>query len=76
MGLQIYNEEEIERLVRNLPTPKRRINARKRLKAATNALIDSLILEKRELIRSLRSESESVKRPIYAEITQLEIKKL
>jgi len=48
----------------------------KRLHKETNSLIDDLIKSKRELIRSLRSESESIKRPIYAEITQLEIQKV
>lgn len=72
-GLKVYSEDEIEALVRSLPTSRKRINARKRIKEETNKIINSEIQKKKELLRSLRSESESAKRGVYADITKLEL---
>lgn len=71
-NLGIYSTEEIEKLVRKLPTSRKRINARKRIKNMTNAVLDKLIAENKELLRSLRSESEGAKRSVYAKISQYE----
>lgn len=71
--LDLIAKHEIEALVRRLPTSRKRINARKRIKEETNKIINLEIQKKKELLRSLRSESESAKRGVYADITKLEL---
>lgn len=63
-------------LISKLPTAKQRINARRKIKEIACKSIDAEIEKKRELIRSMRSESENSKRGVYAEISKLERVKL
>ena len=62
-------------LISLLPTAHKRINARNKFKEMTIKSIDAEILRNRELLRELRSESESAKRGVYQEISRLEATK-
>lgn len=62
--------------ISKLPTSQQRINARNKVKEIACKSIDEEILKKKDLLRSLRSESEASKRGIYADISKLEITKL
>lgn len=70
--LSIYSEDEIESLVRKLPTLRKRKNARASLRTQTNKILDEMILVHLDTLREMRSESDSLKRGVYAEISRLE----
>jgi|GEM_PF-6126732 len=74
--LQLYSEESIDKLVRKLSTPRKRSNARRKLRAETNKIIDEHLLKKRDLLREMRSEREELKRNIYVDISKLQRMKL
>lgn len=71
-----FESEAIEHLLRKLPTAQQRINARKKIKEITAKSINQEIEIQRGMLREMRSESESLKRGIYAEISRLEQIKL
>lgn len=67
-----FESEAICHLIRKLSGSQARINARHKIKEITVKSLKDESNKKRELIRSLVSESESVKRPIWAEISKIE----
>lgn len=80
----IHTPEAIEAIVRQFPTTRRRINARKklkenckRLKKEFNAKLDEQIAVIRRTVRLRKIEGarEGDLRGLYSDITQLEIKK-
>lgn len=71
-----FESEAIVHLINKLPTSNQRINARKKIKEIAFKSFDAEILRKKEILRELRSESESIKRNIYADISRLEIEKM
>lgn len=71
-----FESEAIEHLLWCLKTPQLRINARARIRNMTVISLDNAISVEKDLLRSLRSESDSVKRGVYAEISRLERVKL
>lgn len=71
-----FDTDAVVHLINKLPTAQQRINARKKVKEIASRSIDSEIAKNREVLRSMRSESESLKRGVYAEISKLEQVKL
>lgn len=71
--------QEIEKLTRRMEgTWVRRRNARKKMIAWSNELVDEAINEKRKEIRSLKAEGVKERdfREHYAEVTRLEMQKI
>ncbi len=75
---EILNADQIEQIVRKLPTSQKRINARKRLRKATNKAIAQLVITEKAVIRSLKAHgaNEGELRINYARISNLEQKYL
>ena len=71
-----FESSAIEHLIRQIPTSKKRTNARNKIKSLCNTAFDHQIQIEKETLRSLRSESDRVKRIVYKRISDLEIEKL
>lgn len=71
-----FDTDAVVHLISKLPTSSQRINARKKVKEIAVRSIDAEIEKNRECLRAMRSESESSKRHIYAEMSRLERIKL
>ncbi len=71
-----FESNAIVHLINKLPTSQQRINARNKIKEIATKSLDKEIQIKKDVLRELRSESESVKRNVYAEISKLEQVKL
>lgn len=71
-----FDTTAVVHLISKLPTSQQRINARKKIKEIAGLSIDAEIEKNREVLRSMRSESEILKRGVYAEISRLERVKL
>lgn len=67
-----FDTDAVVHLISKIPTSQLRINARNKIKKMASKSIDAKIQEHKELLRSLRSESESIKRGVYADISKLE----
>lgn len=67
-----FESEAICHLIRKISGSQARINARKKIKEIAIKSLKQEADKKRELIRSLVSEHESIKRPIWAEISKIE----
>jgi len=68
-----FESEAVCHLIRKISGAQARINARNKIKEITVKSLKEEADKKRDLIRSLISESETVKRPIRAEISKIEI---
>lgn len=71
-----FDTNAVIHLIGKLPTSQQRINARKKIKEIVTISVNSEITTQKEILRSMRSESESAKRGVYAEISRLETIKL
>ena len=71
-----FDTNAVVHLINKLPSSQIRINARKKVKEIVSISIDAEIAKQKEILRSMRSESESAKRGVYAEISRLETIKL
>ena len=74
--LLVIDSVAISALLRRIPTSQKRINARQKFREICCDAIDEAIKKEKDLLRSLRSESESVKRGVYENISRLEIEKM
>lgn len=81
---KIHTDAEIEAMVRQFPTSRRRINAKKKLEAsnlklkkeANAKLDDQIAVIRREVrLKKISGARECDVRGLYSDITQLEIKK-
>jgi hypothetical protein len=76
--MEALSSDEIEMQVRLLPTSRKRINARRKLRVSTNAQLDVEILAFRDKVRTLKvsGAKECDLRRIYSDITHLEMRYL